>query len=54
MREKKVVKSIVFRFPDGVSDETSSDYDINSVSEQVTYVDNNQGSYIYCAPQQGL
>ena len=43
----------VFRFPDGVSDEDSTDYDIYAVTETVTYNNGDTGSRDYCAPMTG-
>ena len=43
----------IFRYPDGVSDEMSTDYDIVAVTEDITYNDGASGSVTYCPPMQG-
>jgi len=46
--------TFLVRFPDGISDESSTDYDIIIVSEDVTFTDNSSGNTIYCSPKIGL
>ena len=45
--------SFMVRYPEGVSDETSTDYDIIVVTESVTYNDGAPGIITYCAPMSG-
>jgi len=45
--------SFMVRYPEGVSDETSTDYDIIVVTESVTYNDGALGIKTYCAPMAG-
>ena len=41
------------RFPDGVSDELSTDYDLLLLSQAVTYNDGSSGAATYCSPAAG-
>merc|ERR1712106_333052 len=45
--------SFMVRYPEGVSDELSTDYDIIAVTEDVTYNDGATGSVTYCPPMAG-
>merc|ERR1739838_725490 len=45
--------SFMVRYPEGVSDELSTDYDIIVVTEDVTYNDGANGLVTYCPPMAG-
>merc|ERR1711887_157398 len=45
--------SFMVRFPEGVSDEMSTDYDIIAVTQDITYNDGATGSNTYCMPLAG-
>merc|ERR1712080_18621 len=45
--------SFMVRFPEGVTNEFTTDYDIITLTETVTYNDGSMGSRDYCAPQDG-
>ena len=45
---------IIIRFPEGISNETTSDYDISMVREDVSYSDTSDGYVVYCSPTSGI
>jgi len=45
--------NFMVRFPDSVSDEFSSDFDLSAVTQTVTYNDGSAGSRGYCGPTSG-
>merc|ERR1712038_1062845 len=45
--------TFLVRFPEGISNETTSDYDISMVREDVSYSDTSDGYVVYCSPTLG-
>merc|ERR1739838_44167 len=45
--------SFMVRYPEGVSDELSTDYDVVAVTETVNYNDGASGDQTYCPPMAG-
>ena len=45
---------IIIRFPEGISNETTTDYDISMVKEDVSYSDSSDGYVVYCSPTLGI